>query len=64
MLALKGNQGNLHEDVMQLFTHAQAQNFRDIEHDFYQTQEQGHGRQEIRRYWLMGHTEFLVGAKN
>lgn len=64
VLALKGNQGDLHQDVQQLFEHAHAQNFRGIEHDFYQTQEQGHGRQEIRRYWVMGKTEYLMGAEN
>jgi len=64
VLALKGNQGNLHQDVQQLFNHAHSQNFRGIEHDFYETQEQGHGRQEIRRYWVMGKTEYLIGAEN
>lgn len=64
VLALKGNQGDLHQDVQQLFAHAHSQNFRGIEHDFYETQEQGHGRQEIRRYWVMGKTEYLIGAEN
>ena len=63
VLALKGNQGDLHQDVQQLFDHAHHQNFRGIEHDFYETQEQGHGRQELRRYWVMGNTEYLVGAE-
>jgi len=64
VLALKGNQGNLHQDVRQLFDHAQSQKFRDIAHDFYETEEKGHGRQENRRYWVMGQTEYLVGAEN
>jgi predicted transposase YbfD/YdcC len=64
VLALKGNQGDLHQDVEQLFDHAHSQNFRGIEHDFYETQDQGHGRQEIRRYWMMGKTEYLIGAEN
>ena len=64
VLALKGNQGDLHQDVQQLFDHAHSQNFRGIEHDFYETQEQGHGRQETRRYWVMGNTEYLIGAEN
>ncbi len=64
VLALKGNQGDLHQDVEQLFDHAHRQNFRGIEHDFYETQEQGHGRQEIRRYWVMGKTEYLLGAEH
>jgi predicted transposase YbfD/YdcC len=64
VLALKGNQGNLHQDVQQLFEHAHRQNFRGIKHDFYQAQEQGHGRQEIRRYWVMDKTEYLIAAEN
>ncbi len=27
-------------------------------------QENGHGRQEIRRYWVMGNNEHLIGAEN
>lgn len=64
VLALKGNQGDLHQDVQQLFDHAHNQNFRGIEHAFYETQEQGHGREELRRYWMMGNTEYLIGAEN
>jgi predicted transposase YbfD/YdcC len=64
VLALKGNQGNLHEDVEQLFDHARQQQFRGVEHDDYETQDTGHGRIEIRRYWVMGNTEFLIGAEN
>jgi predicted transposase YbfD/YdcC len=64
VLALKGNQGDLHQDVQQLFDHAHYQNFRDIEHDFYETQEPGHGRAELRRYWVMGNTQYLIGAEN
>ncbi len=64
VLALKGNQGSLHEDVEQLFNHARQQQFRRIEHDNYETQDTGHGRIAIRRYWVMGNTEYLVGAEN
>ncbi len=62
MLALKGKQGSLHEDVVPLFNQARQQQFRGIEHDFYQTQAQGHGRVETRRSWVMGQTEYLMGA--
>jgi predicted transposase YbfD/YdcC len=64
VLVLKGNQGNLHEDVEQLFNHARAQQFRGIEHDYYETEEQKHGRVEVRRYWVMGNTDYLIGAEN
>jgi predicted transposase YbfD/YdcC len=63
VLALKGNQGNLHEDVQELFTSASEQNFKNIEHQFYKTVEKGHGRMENRRYWTMDNTEHLIGAK-
>jgi predicted transposase YbfD/YdcC len=62
VLALKGNQGNLHDDVRKLFTSAREQNFKNIEHQFYETVEQGHGRIETRRYWTMGNTEYLMDA--
>lgn len=63
VLALKGNQGNLHDDVQQLFRSASEQNFKNIEHQFYETIEKGHGRMETRRYWTMGNTEYLIGAE-
>jgi predicted transposase YbfD/YdcC len=62
VLALKGNQGNLHDDVRKLFTSAREQNFKNIEHQFYETVEQGHGCIETRRYWTMGNTEYLMDA--
>ena len=62
VLALKDNQGNLFEDVQQIFAQAQAHNFAGIEHDFHQTLDKGHGRVEIRRCWTMGQVEFLINA--
>ena len=56
VLALKGNQGDLHTDVAQLFTAARTQNFRNIEYQFHSTVSKGHGRVETRRYWTMGNT--------
>lgn len=54
----------MHEAVVQLFNQARQQQFCDTEHDFYQTQERGHGRVETRRYWVMGQTEYLIGSEN
>jgi predicted transposase YbfD/YdcC len=64
VLALKKNQGNLYEDVTQLFTAAQKQYFKNIEHQSHSTVEKGHGRSERRSYWVMGNTEYLIGAEN
>ena len=60
VLALKGNQGNLFEAVQQRFERAQAQGFQDLEHDFYETTETGHGRLETRRCWCLGSVEDLI----
>lgn len=62
VLSLKGNQGNLHQDVQQLFDWASKTNFKDIEHEVYETTEKGHGRIEKRRYYLLGEVEHLVDA--
>ena len=48
VLSLKGNQGNLHQDVQQLFEWVRQIEFKDIAHEFHQTLEGGHGRIEIR----------------
>lgn len=63
VFSLKGNQGDLHQDVLQLFDAAFAKRFHGIDHEFYETQDKGHGRLETRRYWLMGQTQYLIGAE-
>jgi predicted transposase YbfD/YdcC len=63
ILSLKGNQGNLHEDVEQVFTWARQQQFKDIPHEFYQTITPGHGRIDIRRHWLLDGVEHLIKAE-
>jgi predicted transposase YbfD/YdcC len=62
VLSLKGNQGNLHQDVEQLFQWTRKIAFKDVTHEFYQTIESGHGRVEIRRYWLLDGVEHLLDA--
>lgn len=53
VLALKGNQGQLHRDVMDWFVWAQACQFRDMPHSFAQTVNKNHGRIEIRQCWAL-----------
>jgi predicted transposase YbfD/YdcC len=60
VLALKGNQGSLHDDVQDLFGYAQAINFQNVAHDFAQTIEKDHGRLEIRRHWTISDPEFMA----
>lgn len=63
ILSLKGNQGNIHEDVEQVFTWARQRQFKDIPHEFCQTLSSGHGRIDIRRHWLLDGVEHLVNAE-
>ena len=63
ILSLKGNQGNLHQDVTQLFDWGIKTNFEDIPHEFYQTISGDHGRIDIRRHWLLDKVEHLIDAE-
>jgi predicted transposase YbfD/YdcC len=60
VLALKGNQGRLHDDVQDLFAYAQEINFKDVAYDFVQTIDKNHGRLEIRRHWTISEPEFIA----
>ena len=53
VLALKGNQGNLHADVKSFFYDAAINNFSDIEHAFFEEFDKGHGRIEHRQCWVI-----------
>ncbi len=59
VLALKGNQGTLHQDVADTFTLARAAAFADIIHDTAETLDKGHGRIEHRRSWVVSDPDTL-----
>ncbi len=48
VLALKGNQSTLKQDMQQLFDQGMETNFQGMKHDVYQTVETGHGRIDER----------------
>lgn len=60
VLALKGNQGTLHQDAKGLFAYAQEIDFKNIAYDYYDTTDKSHGRIETRRYWLIYEPEFIA----
>ena len=60
VLAVKGNQGTLYEEIQSLFAYGHESDFRDICHDTYKTVDGGHGRIEIRRYWTISDPEFIA----
>lgn len=51
VLSLKGNQGQLHEDVASLFSYFEKTNFVEPTHEYVQTVNKGHGRIEVRECW-------------
>jgi predicted transposase YbfD/YdcC len=59
VLALKGNQGLMHQAVEELFTDARANNFAHLSHDFHRTVDSNHGRLEIRRHWVTSDIAWL-----
>jgi predicted transposase YbfD/YdcC len=52
VLALKGNQSTLHDEVKIFLEGAQAGDFEGVHCDFMETNESDHGRLERRRYWI------------
>lgn len=59
VLALKGNQPSLHDDVKLFFEEQVASGFKDIEYDYCEKTDGGHGRIEIRKYWITSDIDWL-----
>ncbi len=59
VLALKGNQKGLAEDVTRLFEWAHSIDFAEIEHDHLRTTTKGHGRLEIRDCWTIADPRYV-----
>ena len=53
VLALKGNQGKLFQQVKDWFEQAIVQNWQGIEYSYYETVESGHHRLETRQIWAV-----------
>jgi predicted transposase YbfD/YdcC len=60
VLALKGNQGTMHEEVQEFMEAAEAAGFPEITHDFLEVIERSHGRNETRRYWVCDDIDWLT----
>ncbi len=70
VLELKSNQSALYEAVEDFFSVAQANDFAGVNYDFLEEVDKGHGRLEIRRYWItedlrtLPNTEQWVGLRS
>ena len=53
VLAVKENQGQLHEGIQDLFEGAEALGFDGVPYDHAQTVDKGHGRVERRKCWVI-----------
>ena len=59
VLAVKENQGQLHEGIRDLFEGAEALGFDGVPYDYSQTVNKGHGRVERRECWAITETDCL-----
>ncbi|SHI01519.1 ISAs1 family transposase [Clostridium grantii] len=64
VLALKGNQHNLHQDVVDFFEDAEKTNFDGFKVKSSITSDKGHGRIEVRKYYLVEDIEWLSMKNN
>ena len=62
VLALKGNQSGLHQDVMALFAKFQLDDFAPAH--YHKTEENSHGRLEIRQCWTISDPKELATLHN
>lgn len=59
LLAVKENQGQLYQDLKDLFAGCHEVNFRQVPHDYAQRTNKGHGRIEIRQCWTLSDPEYI-----
>jgi len=59
LLAVKGNQTSLHEEIIGFFKDAAMNNFNGFEHSFFEEENKGHGRIEHRKYWASDNVEWM-----
>lgn len=67
VLAVKGNQGILHEEIREYFawasSKAHATHLKEGAHSRHQTIDGDHGRIETRRYWITDDVEWLTNGE-
>ena len=59
VLAVKENQGQLYENIQDLFEGAEALGFDGVPYDYAQTLDKGHGRVERRECWVITEPDCL-----
>ena len=59
VFSLKGNQSTLHDDVRLFLDTELAKNTLPSHINYYEEADKGHGRLELRKYWVTGNIEWL-----
>jgi len=62
-IAVKGNQGHLYDSIIDFFDTAECSAFKNINVQYKETVGKGHGRIEIRRYWISDNLESIYDTK-
>jgi len=60
VLAVKGNQGTLHEDIADLFAGFEEHQFQAVDYDYHKTVNKDHGRIEIRECWVVTRPDYIA----
>lgn len=63
VLAVKENQGHLHDDVVATFQEAEARQFEHVPHTYAKTINKGHGRIETRECWVIERLDYLEALR-
>jgi predicted transposase YbfD/YdcC len=63
VFSLKGNHGDLHDDLKLFFNDCISNNFREVTHDYCKTFDNDHGRLETREYWITDNINW-INCKN
>lgn len=61
LFSLKGNHGDLHDDVKVFFNGCLKDDFKDVSYDYHETVDGGHGRVETRKIWTVSDIDWLYG---
>ena len=64
LLAVKGNQGVLLEQITKFFNYQIKHNFKKYQYDFYEETYGDHGRIEIRKHWVSSDISWLTYDKD
>ncbi len=63
VFSLKGNQGNLHENIKLFFQNHSKEDLKNPSFDFHETVDGDHGKIEVRRYWTTSDIDWLQGKE-